>query len=122
MTSETVRARSVTKQLDSLRVPGMFLLTKFNSYKRQQEEVRRKVATEKELNTLHKKIVSIYTCSHGRPLLMFVITFYYYVKDVQPLYNVTRTISYFVHFLRLRHSKKRNINQNHYQERLSAYS
>ena len=62
MTSETVRTRSVTKQLDSLRVPGMFLLTKFNSYKRQQEEVRRKVATEKELNTLHKKIVSIHTC------------------------------------------------------------
>ena len=62
MASETVRARSVTKQLDSLRVPGMFLLTKFNSYKRQQEEVRRKVATEKELNTLHKKIVSIYMC------------------------------------------------------------
>lgn len=51
--------------LAALAVPGMYLVSKYSEFKRQQEEATRRRVTEKELQHLNHKIVSDFSCCHG---------------------------------------------------------
>ena len=46
------------KPFVALAIPGMYLVYKYNQYKRQQEEQNKRRVTEKELQHLNQKIVS----------------------------------------------------------------
>ncbi|MPC89559.1 hypothetical protein E2C01_084513 [Portunus trituberculatus] len=48
------------RPLVALALPGMYLVYKYNQYKRQQQEANRRKAAERELVQLHHKIVSTY--------------------------------------------------------------
>lgn len=50
----------LTKPLSAIAVPGMYLFYKYSEFKRQQQEVHRKKVTEKELDHLNHKIVSVF--------------------------------------------------------------
>ncbi|GAB6030397.1 hypothetical protein CHUAL_007275 [Chamberlinius hualienensis] len=52
---------SLMKPLVALATPGMYLLYKFNQYKRQQQEQNRRKVTEKELAHLNHKIDKLLT-------------------------------------------------------------
>ena len=54
------RVRAALKRpLEALAVPGMYLVYKYSQYKRQQQETSRRRVTEKELQNLNQKIVSL---------------------------------------------------------------
>ena len=50
--------RGLIKPLATIAVPGMYLVYKYNQFKRQQQETSRRKVTEKELQSLNQKIVS----------------------------------------------------------------
>lgn len=50
---------ALMRPLVALALPGMYLVYKYNQYKRQQQEANRRKAAERELVQLHHKIVSI---------------------------------------------------------------
>ena len=50
---------SLVKPLVALASPGMYLVHKYSQFKRQQQESQKKKVTEKELQHLNHKIVSI---------------------------------------------------------------
>ena len=56
-TSET--SSPLAKPLSAIAVPGMYLFYKYSEFKRQQQEIHRKKVTEKELDHLNHKIVSL---------------------------------------------------------------
>lgn len=49
---------ALMRPLVALALPGMYLVYKYNQYKRQQQEANRRKAAERELVQLHHKIVS----------------------------------------------------------------
>ena len=49
---------SISKPLSGLVVPWLYLLHRYNEYKRIQKEKREEIITGKELNKLNNKIVS----------------------------------------------------------------
>lgn len=49
---------ALMRPLVALALPGMYLVYKYNQYKRQQQEANRRKAAERELTQLHHKIVS----------------------------------------------------------------
>lgn len=51
-------ASPATKPLPALALPGMYLVYKYNEYKRQRQEQHRRKVTERELDHLNHKIVS----------------------------------------------------------------
>ena len=59
MPPKTDRPSRLAKSFSVLVIPGMYLFYKFNEYKRHHEEINRKKVTEKELDHLNHKIVSI---------------------------------------------------------------
>ena len=50
--------QSLLKPFEALAVPGMYLVYKYNQFKRQQQENSRRKVAEKELAHLNSKIVS----------------------------------------------------------------
>lgn len=50
---------SLMKPLVVLALPGMYLFYKYSQYRREQRELSRRRVTERELQHLHHKIVSI---------------------------------------------------------------
>ena len=53
------------RPLVALALPGMYLVYKYNQYKRQQQEANRRKAAERELSQLHHKIVSRFFLSRS---------------------------------------------------------
>ena len=53
----------LTKSLGIISVPGMYFLYKFNEFKRKQKENNRTCVTERELDSLNHKIVSLFFSS-----------------------------------------------------------
>ena len=50
--------QGVFKPLGVLAMPGLYLVYKYNQFKRQQQENNRRKLAERELNNLNNKIVS----------------------------------------------------------------
>lgn len=57
------------KPFSALATPGMYLFSKYNEYKRQQQEQQKRKVTEKELENLNQKIVSTTFFSTPQPSL-----------------------------------------------------
>lgn len=51
----------IMKPLVVLALPGMYLFYKYSQYRREQRELSRRSVTERELQHLHHKIVSLWT-------------------------------------------------------------
>ena len=58
MSQKDKHSLSISKPLRGLVVPWLYLLYRYNEYKRIQKEKREEIITEKELNKLNNKIVS----------------------------------------------------------------
>ena len=54
--------QSLMKPFVVLAIPGMYLVYKYNQFKRQQQENSRRRTAEKELAHLNQKIVSTVSC------------------------------------------------------------
>lgn len=59
-----LRGSGFIKPFVVLALPGMYLFYKYNQYRREQRELSRRRVTERELQQLHHKIVSL-------PLIFF---------------------------------------------------
>uniref|UniRef100_T1JAK4 Uncharacterized protein n=1 Tax=Strigamia maritima TaxID=126957 RepID=T1JAK4_STRMM len=57
---------SLMKPFVALALPGMYLVYKYNQYKRQRQEQNKRKVTEKELAHLNHKIVSL-SIIHSNP-------------------------------------------------------
>lgn len=55
-------ARRLMRPLAALAAPGMYLVYKYNQYRRQVQENNRRKVTERELQHLNHKIVSTSLC------------------------------------------------------------
>ena len=64
---------SLANPFSVLAIPGMFLLYKYNEFRRLQEEIREKNITEKELKKLNNKIVS-------KSFFIIIIYLFIYLK------------------------------------------
>lgn len=64
---------SLMKPLVVLALPGMYLFYKYSQYRREQRELSRRRVTERELQHLHHKIVSISCISFLFCCLKFVL-------------------------------------------------